>query len=139
MILSSKYPSKYIQSLPSAVVLSVRYTLPHRRKVSAIGEKVFWSALDKVIFATKYRGKKHIYINRKILWGSFNLFLFRSSSEEERRAVLRCGCETISTLYRNMLKLIYEQIDIIPVKLFLCAFHWTESFSSCPIFLKYIM
>eukprot|EP00092_Neocalanus_flemingeri_P000247 GFUD01000265.1.p1 GENE.GFUD01000265.1~~GFUD01000265.1.p1 ORF type:complete len:309 (-),score=57.18 GFUD01000265.1:151-996(-) len=25
----------------------LRYTLPHRRKVSAIGEKVFWSALEK--------------------------------------------------------------------------------------------
>ena len=25
-----------------------RYTLPHRRKVSAIGERVFWSTLNKV-------------------------------------------------------------------------------------------
>ena len=27
-----------------------RYTLPHRRKVSAIGERVFWSTLNKVKF-----------------------------------------------------------------------------------------
>jgi len=26
----------------------LRYTLPHRRKVSAIGERVFWSTLNKV-------------------------------------------------------------------------------------------
>ena len=25
-----------------------RYTLPHRRKISAIGERVFWSTLNKV-------------------------------------------------------------------------------------------
>ena len=28
--------------------LLLRYTLPHRRKVSAIGERVFWSAQEQV-------------------------------------------------------------------------------------------
>ena len=30
------------------VISKHRYTLPHRRKVSAIGERVFWSTLNKV-------------------------------------------------------------------------------------------
>ena len=30
------------------ITILFRYTLPHRRKISAIGERVFWSALNKV-------------------------------------------------------------------------------------------